>query len=163
MSNRRQFVQRAGLAGLSLSLYPSARASVPAGAELDSDLIYVSPVKSNGSLSSCQAEVWFGAVGETLYVVTASDAWRAQAVARGLTRAQVWVGDVGEWDDADGRYRQLPGGIAQASMVDDPTRQRPALDAMGRKYRTSGWSSWGPRFDKGLADGSRVMIAYRLG
>ena len=132
-------------------------------AQLDSDLIYVSPVRTNGSLSSCQAEVWFGAVGATLYVVTASDAWRARAVTRGLTSAQVWVGDVGVWDDADGRYRQLPGGIARASIVNDPAAQRPALDAMGRKYRASGWSTWGPRFDKGLADGSRVMIAYRFG
>ena len=42
----------------------------------------------------------------------------------------------------------------------DRARQARALESFGVKY-PSQWSSWGPRFSKGLADGSRVMIRYR--
>ncbi len=127
--------------------------------EETSDLIYLTPILSDGSESRCQAEVWFQAHEGALYVVTARDAWRAEAVRRGLNTARVWVGDVGVWSNSDGRYRQLPSREVAAAFVSDQAVQEAVLDKMGSKYRMS-WLLWGPRFRNGLEDGSRVMLRY---
>lgn len=126
----------------------------------ESHLIYVSPLHADGRESTCQAEVWFVADAGDAFVVTASDAWRARAVRNGLSRARVWVGDVGVWSDSDGAYRELPGAEAQASLVTDAAEHARLLERFGDKY-TLEWVIWGPRFRNGLADGSRVMIRYR--
>ena len=124
-----------------------------------SPLIYISPFKSNGALSRCQAEVWFVQDNQQFYVVTAQDAWRAEAVRQGLTQTQIWVGDVGQWQRSDGRYKQLPKLQAQAELVQDASAHARLLETFGAKY-ASEWGSWGPRFERGLADGSRVMLRY---
>ena len=64
-----------------------------------SPFIYLSPILPNGGESRCQAEVWFVVYQSDIYVVTASDAWRAQALRSGLTTARIWVGDFGVWDE----------------------------------------------------------------
>ena len=148
------------LAGGTLgSLGRQARAQSLEQAMEESDLIYLTPLKSDGSESRCQAEVWFARHDADLFVVTSSDAWRARAVERGLTRTRVWVGDVGVWSDSGGGYRALPQIEADASVVADADVQNAVLDVMGDKYRMS-WLVWGPRFRNGLSDGSRVMLRY---
>jgi len=127
---------------------------------LESELIYLTPIRTDGNDSRCQAEVWFVHHESDLYVVTAAEAWRAQAIDRGLARTRIWVGDVGQWGDSDGRYRELPQIEAVASRVEDAESQNAVLDAMGGKYRVE-WFVWGPRFRNGLADGSRVMLKYQ--
>ncbi len=124
-----------------------------------SDLIYITPIRTDGGESRCQAEVWFQAHDDALYVVTAAEAWRARALSRGLDKARVWVGDVGVWTDSDGAYRKLPSMEMRASLVTDAGVQSAVLEKMGNKY-TMGWLVWGPRFRDGLADGSRVMLRY---
>lgn len=125
----------------------------------ESDLIYLSPLRADGGLSRCQAEVWFVAEGSTVWVVTAQGAWRARSVRAGRTTAQIWVGDLGNWTKTDGRYRELPGYVAAAEFVTDATQQSTVLERFGAKYPMS-WVLWGPRFRNGLADGSRVMLRY---
>jgi hypothetical protein len=125
----------------------------------ESDLVYVTPLRGNGSESRCQAEVWFVADGGDAVVVTATDAWRARAVAQGLDRARLWVGDVGVWTDSDGAYRQLPSTLASASMITEPAEHARLLEVFGDKYSLE-WIIWGPRFRNGLEEGSRVMIRY---
>ncbi len=39
-----------------------------------SDLVYLSPIKSNGKESACQAEIWFVYDGADVYVCTGSRA-----------------------------------------------------------------------------------------
>jgi hypothetical protein len=159
MINRRRWLVAGGTLAAGAVLMP--RALWAEAAEMNtSPLIYVTPIRSNGSESRCQAEVWFAAVGGSMYVVTAADAWRSQAVRRGLTSARVWIGDVGEWHDSDGKYRELPSVEARASVEADATVQARVLAAMGEKY-TREWGSWGPRFRNGLSDGSRVMLKYQ--
>ena len=126
----------------------------------ESPLIYLTPLQSSGAESSCQAEIWFALHDGALYVVTASDAWRSEAIHRGLDRARIWVGDVGNWHRADGRHRDLPAIEATASIELDPARREPVLAAMGVKYADE-WPTWGPRFRNGIADGSRVMLKYQ--
>ena len=128
-------------------------------ADDESPLIYLSPIKSNGELSKCQAEVWYVGEGDDYYVVTGADAWRAKAVEQGLHRAQVWVGDVGIWTSANGKWRSLPSVMTQVRFEQDAVRQAQLLEAFGRKYSAE-WGTWGPRFKRGLANGSRVMLKY---
>ncbi len=126
----------------------------------ESSLIYLTPIQSNGQESRCQSEVWFTYDGDDLYVCTTVKTWRARAVARGLDRARIWVGDLGEWKGTGGKYRALPQIEAQVSVVSDKGQERQALEMFGDKYSLQ-WVLWGPRFRKGLADGSRIMLRYR--
>jgi hypothetical protein len=126
-----------------------------------SPLIYVSPLRSDGSESRCHGEVWFVAEGRDLLVVCAADRWRARAIEGGLGFARIWVGDHGVWTTSDGAFRKSPNIVMEGAFEKDSARHASALAAFGVKY-SSQWSSWGPRFSKGLADGSRVLIRYRL-
>jgi hypothetical protein len=143
---------------------PRTFAAAGTGPSLDaalaeSDLVYVTPLRADGQESRCQAEVWFAADGGDAVVVTASDAWRARAVDAGLNRARIWVGEVGVWSESNGGYRDLPGATAQVTRVQDPAEHTRLLALFGDKYSLE-WVIWGPRFRKGLADGSRVMLRY---
>jgi hypothetical protein len=127
----------------------------------ESPLIYLSPLRSNGAESTCHGEVWFVQDGAELLVVTASDRWKALAVDRGLDRARIWVGDFGQWKKSDGRFKTGPTFLTKARFdAEDPVIEA-ALTAFGAKYPEE-WDKWEPRFRKGLADGSRVLIRYRV-
>ncbi len=126
----------------------------------DTEVFYLTPLRSDGSESRCQAEIWFVADDSAAYVVTDADAWRARAVRQGLTGARIWVGDVGVWTRSDGAYRELPMLEASASLVEDGAEHSRILDLMGDKFSLE-WLIWGPRFRNGLADGSRVMLRYQ--
>lgn len=159
MMNRRDSLRTLGLLAAGVAL-PLRAQTLPPAADT-SELIYVTPIRSDGVESRCQAEVWFARDGLSLYVVTAHDAWRAEAVRQGLLRARIWVGNVGVWSRSDGAYRDLPAVDGTASLETDPLRHASVLALMGRKY-TQEWSTWGPRFRDGLADGSRVMLRYQV-
>jgi len=127
-----------------------------------SPLVYVTALKRDGSESRCHAEVWFVRDGDSALVVTGSDAWRAKAISQGLTRARLWVGDHGVWEPGakTPAYQASPSFLAEASLEKAAAAHDHALALFGSKY-TKEWGSWGPRFKKGLADGSRVLIRYR--
>ena len=127
-----------------------------------SGLIYVTPLRSSGQESRCKAEIWFAYHDGACFVVTPPDAWRARAVAQGLTRARLWVGEFGIWTDADDAFRQAPELMATASMETDPGVHATVLEIMGGKYADDGWRRWGPEFQAGLQDGARVMIRYAI-
>ena len=125
-----------------------------------SPLIYLSPLKTDGAESACHGEVWFVQDGADLLVVTASDRWKARAVRRGLDRARIWVGDFGRWKRSRGRYKAGPTFLAKGRFDADTSVAERALASFGAKYPDE-WEKWEPRFRKGLADGSRVLIRYR--
>ena len=127
-----------------------------------SGFVYVSPLKRDGSESRCHAEVWFVGDGDSALVVTSAKAWRAQAIGKGLSRARVWVGDHGVWDPSgkERAFQAAPSFVAEAALEKAQSAHDHALALFGSKY-TREWGSWGPRFQKGLADGSRVLIRYR--
>jgi hypothetical protein len=157
------------IAGAVTALLPRAsraQASALSAAARDalgtSPLLYVSPLKRDGSESRCHAEVWFVGDGASALVVTSAQAWRAQAIGKGLTRARLWVGDHGEWDPSlkERLFQASPSFLAEASLEKSQAGHDHALALFGSKY-TREWGSWGPRFKNGLADGSRVLIRYR--
>jgi hypothetical protein len=165
--NRREVLALGGSA-LVGALLPSRLLTAQATADTaalddalaESDVLYLTPLHADGRESRCQAEIWFVAEARDAYVVTASETWRARAVQKGLARARVWVGDVGVWTRSDGAYRELPSMEMQASLVSDAAEHERVLNVFGSKYSLE-WVIWGPRFGKGLRDGSRVMIRYR--
>lgn len=147
-----------GLGGLA----PVAANVSPAVAFLDkSQLIYLSPLKSDGSESACHGEVWFVHHADEVYVVTRSDAWRAEAIRRGLRRAAIWIGEFGVWKRAKNRYRSAPYLVIEGRLEEDPAAHTAVLERYAEKYADE-WGSWGPRFRKGLAEGSRVMLRYAV-
>jgi len=164
---RRQFLEGALVVSGAL-LFPLGRATAAAlsaeatRAIASSPLIYLSPIRSDGQPSACQAEVWFGSDAGELFIVTAETGWKAQAVKRGLDKARIWVGDFGPWKSSDERYKAAPNFVANAAFVasDDSATIERVLAVMGKKYPKE-WGKWGPRFRDGLSDKSRVMLRYR--
>lgn len=140
--------------------YPLPEATLKATAE--SPLIYVSPLRSDGGESKCHAEIWFVPAGEDLLVCTPVDAWRTRAIKKGLDQARIWVGDFGTWTSSGEKYRSAANFVAKASVVPaEDEAVAKCLADMGKKYESTGWSTYGPRFHKGMKDGSRVVIRYR--
>ncbi len=127
---------------------------------MESDLIYLTPLRGDGAESRCQAEIWFVYDGVDLFVVTAMASWRARAVRNGLWRARIWVGDLGNWQRANGAYRDLPTLEARATIVEEQQTRERILALYAEKYPLS-WIRWGPKFRAGLADGSRVLLRYQ--
>jgi hypothetical protein len=161
MNTRRHVLQLTGAVLACAALPLRAAAPLPAARKAleDSDLVYITPLKRDGGESRCHAEVWFVFDGHDVFVVTAAKAWRRRAIAEGLNRARLWVGDYGNWQRSNGKFRQAPELLAVAATVDDKAEQARVLDLYGDKYRLE-WIVWGRRFKNGLADGSRVMLRY---
>ena len=158
MMDRRTLL-KFSLTGLVAAALPLRLWADAAKGMAESALIYITPLKPDGSESSCQAEVWFQQHDGAMYVVTSNKAWRSVAIGKGLSSARVWVGDVGQWKSADGKYKALPVVTTQAAIVGDKVVQAAVLAKMGAKYSAE-WGTWGPRFNDGLVDGSRVMLRY---
>lgn len=167
MLKRRTLIEAAAT-GIGLSLLPLAQAADPAGklpgdlkSELGrSDLIYLTPIQSNGRESRCQAEIWYVFDGTDIYVCTDTTAWRVRAVAKGLDQTRIWVGDLGNWKSANGKYKSLPKIETTSSIVTDEAVHAMAMELFGKKYPV-GWIRWGTTFTKGLASGSRTLLKYR--
>ena len=169
--SRRDFVRGAAAlsgavllpASVSWPKDPEFRVSLDAQAAIEkSKLIYITPIKSDGNESACHAEVWFHADGADLLVVTKQELWRSQAVKRGLDRARIWVGDFGVWKRSKGAFRKAPTFLAQVEHISsDAEAVERTLKSMAVKYADEGWTTYGPLFKEGLADGSRVLLRYR--
>ena len=133
----------------------------PAVAALDkSALIYLTPILANGNESSCHGEVWFVHHDSEIFVVTQSDAWRAEAIRKGLSSAAIWIGEFGVWKRAKDKFRSAPYLRISGRIENDTAVHTTLLGKFGAKYADE-WSSWGPRFTNGLADGTRVMLRYK--
>ncbi len=152
---RRRFLSAGGAAAV-LALMPfRSHASDVKLALTNSDLVYLTPIKADGSLSSCQAEVWYIMLGPDVYICTASSSWRAKAAGSGINNTKLWIGDLGGWHSED--YKSLPSINAVSHVESDETNINRVLAQFGRKYSAQ-WSTWGPRFKNGLADGSRKFF-----
>lgn len=124
-----------------------------------SPLVYVSPLKSDGTESRCHGEVWFFHDRGDVVLATGKDTWKARAVAQGLDRARVWVGDFGPVGAAGEKYRAAPTFEASARFDVDRAAFERLMTAFAGKY-PDGWGKWEPRFRKGYEDGSRRVVRY---
>jgi hypothetical protein len=125
-----------------------------------SPLVYVSPLRTNGSESRCHGEVWFFYDKGDVVICTDTDRWKSEAIAKGMDRARLWVGDFGPVKRSDDRYRSAPTLLAKAEFDRDRATFDRLLAAFAKKYPDE-WSRWKPRFEGGYADGSRVLIRYK--
>jgi hypothetical protein len=162
--DRRTFL----LAALASALGPRAlaRAAAPApalAAALErSPYAYVSPLRADGRESRCHGEVWFGWLDGAVVVITGSQRWKARALARGLDRARIWVGDHGTWKGALGAneaFREAPSFEARAALAKDAQLLDRLLATFEGKYPKE-IGRWRDEMRQGFAQGSRVLIRY---
>jgi hypothetical protein len=158
---RRAFL--GGCAATLLAPLARARAAEREVALATSGFVYVSPLRSDGSESTCHGEVWFGWLDGSVLVLTGSERWKARALDKGLDRARIWVGDYGPWKKLFARneaFRQGPSFEARAEAVRDaPELVERLLRIYDRKYPEE-IGRWRERMRQGYADGSRVLIRY---
>lgn len=160
MLNRRRLVLSASLVPI-LPLFGEVTDSTKESLS-NSRLIYLTPIRSDGSESKCKGEIWFSFDGDShVHVVTQYDAWRANAIRQGLTSARIWVGEFGIWTRAGDSYRSAPELMLEGAIEDNASAQDTVLSTMGKKYSDE-WGVWGPRFREGLRDDSRVMLRYKI-
>lgn len=124
-----------------------------------SPLVYVSPLSKRGAESRCHGEVWFFVDQGDVVIFTASDGWKARAIAKGHERARLWVGNFGPVGRAGDRYRAAPTFEARAEIETRKEVFDRLMSTFAVRYANE-WKKWGPRFQKGRDDGSRVMIRY---
>jgi len=169
--HRRRFLS----ASLALLLWPLAgRSKEPAAVRAlpeplaealeKSPFVYVSPLRADGSESSCHGEVWYAWLGGAVVLNTASDTWKSRALARGLDRARVWVGDHGTWKRPLGgrneAFRAAPHFEARAERSTDAALLDLLLARFGEKYPGE-IASWRDDMRQGFHDGSRLLIRYQ--
>lgn len=128
-----------------------------------SPFVYVSPLRADGSESTCHAEVWFAWLDGAVVVISAATSWKARAIAAGLDRARLWVGDRGRWRGLLGHneeFRKAPSFDARAMLVRGDTE---LLDRLLSRYDAKypgEIANWRDRMRQGYAQGSRVLIRY---
>jgi hypothetical protein len=127
-----------------------------------SPYVYVSPLRSDGSESHCHAEVWYAWLDEAIVMIVSADRWKARAIARGLAKARIWVGDHGRWKGLiwnNERFRAAPSFEARGERVEDAALLERLLGAYETKYPDE-IAQWRDRMRTGYADGSRVLVRY---
>jgi hypothetical protein len=125
-----------------------------------SQLVYISPLKTDGGESHCHGEVWFFWDQGAVVIGTSEGTWKARALAKGLSGARIWVGDFDRGQKGpEGPFRKGPSFLASAEWDTDPATFERLFEAFGKRYADE-WGKWGPRFRSGYADGSRILIRY---
>jgi hypothetical protein len=162
---RRELIRLAAGAAATLAWPGRSRAALPpelTGLLEKSGFVYVSPLRSDGSESRCHGEVWYGWLDGNVVLITAKTSWKARALARGLVRTRLWVGDhgrVGRLLGGGDAYRSAPSFEASAARSRDAALLDRLMTSHRRKYPGE-IATWEPRMRSGFASGERVLITY---
>jgi hypothetical protein len=165
---RRELVQLAAAGVAALAWPQRSRAALSpevTGLLERSGFVYVSPLQSDGSESRCHGEVWYGWLDGRVVLITSKTSWKARALARGLVRTRIWVGDhgrVGRVLGSGDAYRAAPSFEASAARSEDAGLLERLMTIYRRKYPAE-IASWEPRMRSGFATGERLLIAYSPG
>ena len=127
-----------------------------------SGFVYVSPLKSDGSESRCHGEVWYGWLDADVVLITSQTSWKARALARGLERTRIWVGDhgrVGRVLGSGDAFRKGPSFEARGRRSEDAVLLDRLMESYRRKYPKE-IGTWEARMRSGFASGERVLIVY---
>lgn len=142
---------------------PASKRPAPAKLLDESPFVYVSPLRRDGSESTCHAELWYAWLDDAVVVIVSSDRWKATALARGLDRARIWVGDHGVWKTWYGgrneAFREAPDFVARGARVKDDGLLERLLARYETKYPAE-IADWRNVMREGYADGSRTLIRY---
>ena len=174
-SERFAIDRRGFLAGAAILLvWPrlARAADAPEGAKLPeatvrllelSPLVYISPLRKDGTESTCHAEIWYAWIDGAVIVNTRPDGWRARAVARGQDRARIWVGDHGRWKSHLGPdnqgFRDAPSFEAVGRLEKDKALLEKQLAAYVKKYGAD-FDRWHDEMRDGIDKGTRILIRY---
>lgn len=149
---------------------PAPRATLAPGTRTlldESGFVYISPLRADGSESTCHGEVWFGWLDGGVVINTRPSTWKATALReRGLDRARVWVGDHGRWKTGlagRGRneaFRAAPHFDARAEFVRDAAVLDRLLAQFETKYAGE-FDRWRDEMRNGFHSGERVLIRYQ--
>ena len=167
MIDRREFL--GACAGLALwPLVGRARVAWAADAlpgELleTSPFVYISPLRTDGSESTCHGEVWYGWLDGAVVINTAPATWKGRALAAGRDRARIWVGDHGRWKQMIGRneaFRNAPHFDARAESVKNgEALLERLLGVYERKYPRE-IATWRDKMRQGYRSGERLLLRY---
>jgi hypothetical protein len=162
---RRELIEL-GLAALAALAWPQrARAALApdvTGLLERSEFVYVSPLKSDGSESRCHGEVWYGWLDNDVVLITSHTSWKARALARGLGRARIWVGNLGRVGRVLGSgdaFRKGPSFEARGRKAEDAALLERLMTTYRRKYPKE-IEKWERDMRSGFASGDRVLIRY---
>ncbi len=137
--------------------------SIPTALLEGSPFVYISPLHANGSESACHGELWYAWLDESVVVTVATDRWKASALARGLDRARIWVGDHGRWKTWYGghneAFKAAPHFDARAERVEGPEILERLLARYESKYPAE-IGDWRERMREGGAEGTRIVMRY---
>ncbi len=130
-----------------------------------SEFVYVSPLRADGTESTCHGEVWYGWIDGAVVLNTSKSTWKARALAGGLDRARIWVGDYGRWKGVLGSrneaFRAGPRFDTRAERVTDAAVNDRLLAIYDRKYPAE-IGRWRDKMRDGFTSGDRIAIRYRL-
>lgn len=129
-----------------------------------SPFAYISPLKKDGSESTCHGEVWFAWIDGAVVVNTRRGTWKVKALGKGLDRARVWIGDYGRWKprlvgDPSEAFRNGATFDAKARFETD----RKVLDqliAIYEKKYAGDFDQWREDMQTGFFSGARKLIRY---
>jgi hypothetical protein len=166
-AHRREFL--AACAGL--ALWPlvgaarAVRAAEPVPGELleTSPFVYISPLRSDGSESTCHGEVWYGWLDGAVLINTAPTTWKSRALAAGRDRARIWVGDHGRWKQMVGRneaFRSAPHFDARAESVKNGEALVDRLLAVYERKYPREIATWRDKMRQGYRSGERLLLRY---
>ena len=127
-----------------------------------SEFVYVSPLRSDGRESTCHGEVWYGWDEGSVALITARTTWKGRALAAGLDRARLWVGNHGRWKGLlfnNEDFRNAPSFEARARIDPDPALLERLMQLYAVKYPAE-FSDWEPAMRDGFETGERVIIRY---
>ena len=127
-----------------------------------SEYVYISPLRSDGAESTCHGEVWYGWFDGAVYITTGNDTWKSRALARGLDRAKLWVGNYGRWRgilSKNEEFRQGPELLTRVSRDTDPAAGKKLLAILAEKYPDE-FPGWKDRMERGHETGERWVLRY---
>lgn len=166
--DRRSFLIAAGAALLLPRRAFAAETAVPEATQSlleKSSFVYVTPLKKDGSESTCHGEVWFGWLDGTVVINTRRGTWKARALEKGLDRAKIWVGDHGRWKGvlpggaANEAFRNAPSFEAKARFETDKSVNERLLALYQKKYGAE-FDRWHEDMTSGFFSGQRKLIRY---
>jgi hypothetical protein len=167
----RNLIDRRGflLASAGLALYSlaprAARAkdALPTQLLESSPFVYISPLRADGSESTCHGEVWYGWIDGAVVINTAPTTWKSRAVAKGRDRARIWVGDHGRVKQMIGSndaFRSAPRFDARAESVKQDEKLLEKLLALYEKKYPREIASWRDKMRAGYHSGERLLLRY---
>ena len=140
-----------------------AAAELPTALLESSPFVYISPLRGDGSESTCHSEVWYAWTDGAVVINTAPTTWKSRSLAKGRNRARIWVGDHGRVKQMLGRNEAFRSAPHFDARVESVVKNEPLLDrllvAYEKKYPRE-IANWRDKMREGYKSGDRLLLRY---